>query len=303
MADRLVIRTDAPIPVRRPTREVSRAPRRFLGLGFAGWSLVAALVIGIAGWVFILFDGQSGSILTSTSWHRLTDFFSRLSGSGTDRSAAFLDAGKWWTIAGLTVDSLAISLIAVVLAGLGAVATMSAAASNITHGGLASGNRGLGRAVYLTTRATHVVTRSIPEVVWALLIVFVVAPGAYAAAFALAAHNFGVLGRLGAELVENLDPRPLKALRSSGANNFKLLIYGILPQVRPQLLTFIFYRLEVIVRASAIVGFVAAVGLGYQLRLDLSFFRYTDVAMLLVAYILSVWLVDLVSIGLRKLAR
>jgi phosphonate transport system permease protein len=115
--------------------------------------------------------------------------------------------------------------------------------------------------------------------------------------------NFGVLGRLGAELVENLDPRPLKALRSSGASNLKLLMYGILPQVRPQLLTFVFYRLEVIVRASAVVGFVAAVGLGYQLRLDLSFFRYTDVAMLLVAYVLSVWLVDLVSIGMRRLAR
>ncbi|MBI4305079.1 MAG: ABC transporter permease subunit [Chloroflexi bacterium] len=303
MATPIAVHTDAPIPIRRSSIQADRAPAHFLGLGFPGWSLVAALMIGAAGWAFIVVDSDTGLFLSSAARTRLADFFAKLAGRGAGGSAGFWDATKWWTIARLTVDSLSLSLIAVALAGIGAVVTMTAAASNITYGDLAFGNRTLGRAIYLGTRAIHILTRSVPEVVWALVIVFVMAPGMYAAALALAAHNYGVLGRLGAELVENVDPRPLRALRSSGAGNIKLLLYGILPQVLPQILTFVFYRWEVIIRASAVVGFVAAVGLGYQLRLDLSFFRYTDVAMLLVAYILSVWLVDLVSVGLRKLAR
>ena len=73
--------------------------------------------------------------------------------------------------------------------------------------------------------------------------------------------------------------------------------------IRDRVVTFLLYRGEVIIRASVAVGLVAAVGLGYQLRLDLAFFRYTDVALLLIFYVLLVWAADLVSLGLRRLAR
>jgi phosphonate transport system permease protein len=73
--------------------------------------------------------------------------------------------------------------------------------------------------------------------------------------------------------------------------------------VLPQLVTVLLYRWEVTVRASVVVGFLTAAGLGYQLRLDLSFRRWTDVALALLAYLLLVWTVDVVSAGLRRLAR
>ena len=75
------------------------------------------------------------------------------------------------------------------------------------------------------------------------------------------------------------------------------------PQALPQLVTYLLYRWEVIVRASVVVGFITAGGLGYQLRLDLSFRRWTDVALVLLAYVLLVWTVDAVSSALRRLAR
>ena len=92
-------------------------------------------------------------------------------------------------------------------------------------------------------------------------------------------------GRLGSDVIDDLDAGPQESLRSSGASDLQILAYGVLPQVLPQFVTFLLYRWEVIIRASAVVGFVTAAGLGYQLRLGLSFFRYTDVALLLAIYI------------------
>ena len=83
----------------------------------------------------------------------------------------------------------------------------------------------------------------------------------------------------------------------------QVLFYGVLPQVLPQFVTYLVYRFEVIVRTSVVVGLVAAAGLGYQFRLDLAFLRHTDVALLLIVYVLLVWAVDLVSVWLRRLAR
>lgn len=82
-----------------------------------------------------------------------------------------------------------------------------------------------------------------------------------------------------------------------------LVAYGVLPQALPQLVTYLLYRWEVIVRASVVVGFITAGGLGDQLRLDLSFRRWTDVALVLLAYVLLVRTVDAVSSALRRLAR
>ena len=82
-----------------------------------------------------------------------------------------------------------------------------------------------------------------------------------------------------------------------------MLAYGIIPQVLPQFITYMLYRWEVVIRTTIVVGFVGAGGLGREFRLDMSFFRYTDVVLLLVWYVLLVVAVDLVSMYLRRLAR
>jgi len=136
-----------------------------------------------------------------------------------------------------------------------------------------------------------------------MIVVFFFAPGIVPGAIALGLHNYGVLGKLSAEVVENLDPRPARALRTSGASTFQLLAYAILPQALPQFLTYLLYRWEVVIRTTIVVGFVSAGGLGREFRLDMSFFRYTDIALLLIWYLILVFFVDLVSMYLRRLAR
>ena len=104
-------------------------------------------------------------------------------------------------------------------------------------------------------------------------------------------------------MVDNLDPRPTRALRAAGSSNFQMLFYGIIPQALPQFLTYMLYRWEVVIRTTVVVGFVSAGGLGREFRLSLSFFHYSEVALIIFWYLLLVVAVDLLSAWLRRLAR
>ena len=133
-----------------------------------------------------------------------------------------------------------------------------------------------------------------------MVIVFFLSPGILPGAVALAVHNYGVVGRLSAEVVENLEPGPARALRAAGASNFQMLLYSIFPQALPHFLTYLLYRWEVIIRTTVVVGFVSAGGLGREFRLSLSFFHYTDLALLIMWYLVLVIAVDLLSAWLRR---
>ncbi len=158
----------------------------------------------------------------------------------------------------------------------------------------------LANSGYAVMRALFVFTRAVPELLWALIVVFIISPGIFAGAIALAIHNFGVIGRLGADSIESLDRAPVVAIESTGATSAQRYVIGVLPLVSRQLLTFLFYRWEVIIRTTAVVGFVAASGIGYQMRLDLNLFRYDEVGRLLIAYVVIVWMVDLLSTLVRR---
>lgn len=265
---------------------------------FVGSSLFLLFMV-TASWVRVLGqDGVGPGLLSTEVWQRAGDFVADLAGAGESGTPAFASWNAWKDALRLAGDTLVMSVLAAGLAAAGALATVAFGSSNLVGRGSVAG-----RVVVGVTRAVYVLTRAVPELVWALIIVFVFSPGILAGAIALAIHNFGVLGRLGAEIVEDIDEAPVNALKSSGAGRVQLLFYGVLPQVLPQFVTFLLYRWEVIIRTSVVVGLVAVAGLGYQFRLDLSFFRYTDVALLLIVYILLVWAADIVSIGLRRLAR
>ena len=97
-----------------------------------------------------------------------------------------------------------------------------------------------------------------------------------------------------------MDPGPSRALRSSGAGNLQMLAYGIIPQSMPQ---FLLYRWEVVIRTTVVVGFVSAGGLGRDFRLSLSFFQHTDVALMILWYLVLVMAVGLLSAFLRRMLR
>ena len=146
-------------------------------------------------------------------------------------------------------------------------------------------------------------TRAIPELIWAMLIIFILSPGLLPGAVALGLHNMGVLGKLSSEIVEGLDQRPIQALRSTGAGRFQIMVYGVLPQAMPRFVTYLFYRWEVIIRTAIVVGFVSAGGLGTEFRLSMSYFHFTNVSLLLAWYLILVLSVDIASAFLRRLAR
>jgi phosphonate transport system permease protein len=151
-----------------------------------------------------------------------------------------------------------------------------------------------------TARGAMNLARTLPELLWALLLVLAVGLGPFAGALALGIHTAGVLGRLYSEALEEVAPGPVAALRAGGASDAAATVLGALPQAIPQLVAYTLYRWEVNVRASAVLGIVGAGGLGQQLHLSLSLFQHHRTLTLLVAILALVVAVDLASGALRR---
>ena len=151
-----------------------------------------------------------------------------------------------------------------------------------------------------TTRLLLNVLRSIPELVWATLLLVCAGLGPFAGTLALALHTSGVLGRLFAESLENAPAGPADALRTQGASAAQVLAYSTLPQVLPQLLSYTLYRWENNIRAAAVLGVVGAGGLGQLLSFHMGLFHMGKTATILLATILLVAAVDALSYGARR---
>lgn len=271
-------------------------PRGSRVLRLSAWAVAALLV---ASWAFVLSEENAGvgELLSAETLANAGRFLGRLAGADEDEPA-FLNAARWAEAGRLAWQTLAMSVLAIGFAAVGTLLTTMAGARPV------EGRRGWGgRLLFAAVRLSWVFARAVPELVWALLIVFVLAPGILAGALALGLHTFGVLAKLGAEVVEGLDRRPLRAVRAAGASRAQALLYAVLPSALPSFLTFLLYRWEVIIRTTIVVGFVGAAGLGREFRLRMSYLHYTDVALLLLVYVGLVLAVDAVGVGLRRLAR
>jgi phosphonate transport system permease protein len=143
------------------------------------------------------------------------------------------------------------------------------------------------------------VLRSVPELVWATLMVLAAGLGPFAGTLALALHTTGVLGRLFAEAIENAPPAAETSLREAGAGSALAFLYGTLPLVWPQFIAYGLYRLEMNIRMAAVLGFVGAGGLGQMLYFHLSIFQQAEAATVLIAMLLLVLAVDALSHLLR----
>lgn len=157
-----------------------------------------------------------------------------------------------------------------------------------------------GRAARAAVRLKLNVLRSIPELVWASILLIAAGLGPFAGTLALAAHTTGVLGRLFADALENLPAAPEATLRINGATPMTAFFYATLPQVLPQMLSYILYRWENNIRAAAILGVVGAGGLGQMLKYHLSLFQMQQAASVIIAMLLMVALVDAISFWLRR---
>ncbi|WP_306392769.1 phosphonate ABC transporter, permease protein PhnE [Telluria beijingensis] len=158
----------------------------------------------------------------------------------------------------------------------------------------------LGLVARGVTRLVLNVLRSIPELVWAAVLLVLAGLGPMAGTMALAAHTAGVLGRLFADALENVEPHAEQTLRTNGARPLAAFLYATLPQALPQMLSYTLYRWENNIRAAAVLGVVGAGGLGQMLKYHLSLFQMPSAATVVIAMLVLVALVDAASYALRR---
>ena len=142
--------------------------------------------------------------------------------------------------------------------------------------------------------------RSIHELVWAWLFVVAFGLSPMAAILALALPYSGILGRLYGDFLNDVPQNPLRALRASGASEFKTLAYGRIPMAMPDMLSYTFYRFECGVRSAAILSFVGIQGLGYQIQLSMDDLLYDQVWTLMYLLVAVIVAIDVWSSVVRR---
>jgi phosphonate transport system permease protein len=302
-------RLDRELVIRQLSRERSRSQ-------FISWSVAAFAALVVYAWVaggFSLDD-----LFAERRLMNLQRFLRELkpyplqyrewNWSVVWEWTAVLMASKGWQGA---VTTLAMSIAAIVLAALGATVlalpatrTFATAEPYQPHPRPASiTRRAAWNACVWVTRLILIFLRAIPEYVWAFLLVAVVGPNAWAGVLALALHNTGILGKLNAEVIENLEPETLAGLRALGATRRQIAVAGILPAIVPRFLLFFFYRWETCVREATVLGMLGIVSLGFFIQ-DARARQHYDVmfALILVGSII-VLIGDLVSAAAREAVR
>lgn len=157
------------------------------------------------------------------------------------------------------------------------------------------------RAIPLFRRVMDIM-RAIPEIVIALVLIFVLGGGPVPAMIAIAFHTAGALGKLFSEVNENASLKPVEGLQSVGAGWVQRMVLGVMPQVSPNYLSYALLRFEINIRASAILGFVGAGGIGYELKNAMSWGKgkYDEAAAIFLLLFLTIVLVDQISSALRE---
>ncbi len=200
-----------------------------------------------------------------------------------DTSGPFL--GKLWSG---SLETVAISALATLLAAIAGMLLAVPAAGRF------------GIAPRLAARMLLNALRSVPELVFAALMVIAAGLGPFPGTLALALHTTGVLGRLFAEALENTPRAPADALVHAGSPHIAAFFYGTLPNVLPQYVAYALYRWEINIRMAAVLGFVGAGGLGQMLHVSLSLFHQQQACAVILAMLAIVILVDEASALLRR---
>jgi phosphonate transport system permease protein len=238
--------------------------------------LVAAVVAS-----FATLSIDFRALFSSQAMHLMGKFIAEF--FAPDLSAPFVAKAAWATLQTLAVSALGTLL---AIAGGGVLALP------------ASGR--FGTALRLAARLLLNFLRSVPELVWAALMVLAVGLGPFAGMLALALHTTGVLGRLYAETLENVPPEPERALADAGSAAVPAFVYGSLPLIVAQCMAYALYRWEMNIRMAAVLGFVGAGGLGQMLYFHLSIFQQAQAATVLLAMLVLVFVVDIASSRLRR---
>jgi phosphonate transport system permease protein len=207
--------------------------------------------------------------------------------------------------------TVALAVASIVLAGVGGAGASLLAARNLANAEpFADGARepaGWVRIGWVaTTSATRLVLiflRAIPEYVWAFLLVSILGLGAWPVVLALALHNLGILGKLDAEVIEDLEPEAARAMRGLGASRLQLAVHAVFPAVLNRFLLYLFVRWETAVREATVMGLLGVVSLGWFISDARARLRYDEMVLYVLVGAAIILVGDAVSIAARRWIR
>jgi phosphonate transport system permease protein len=272
-------------------------------------------LLGLVAWSWLSGELDPGELLSARRVDNLRRFLARdaLPYPMQQEGWTWSEVGAWARAvivergAEATLATLGISVLAIVLAGTVALAVAPLAARTLmtrdpylVRPGAGEKPGAFWRAVSGVTRTLLILMRAIPEYVWAFLLLAMLGPNAWPAVVALAIHNSGILGRLGADTVENLDVAPLRSLRMLGAGRRQLAALAVLPLALPRFLLYFFYRFETCVREATVLGMLGVVSLGYWIQEARGRQTYDEMILLVVLGALLVLAADVTSMVARS---
>lgn len=218
-------------------------------------------------------------------WEGIPHFLRLLSEMLPPNWEVFTRARILWSI----LEALSMAFLGTLFGTVGSLLLALLAASNITPS----------PTIRAVAKGLMAAERAVPTLVIILLLVVVVGLGPFAGTIALALGSIGMLGKLFAEAIEDVDPKPLEALTSTGATPLQVMRYAILPQVLPSLVANTLYRFDINLRAALFLGVVGGGGVGFELHRAMNLFRYRDALAITVLTLGVVWLAEALSDRLR----
>lgn len=194
------------------------------------------------------------------------------------------------TIQGPLVETIRMAILGTTIGGILSVPFALLAARNINKSKL----------LYYPIRFILNIIRTIPDLLFASIFVAIFGIGALSGVMALAAFSFGIIVKLLYEELETIDEGPVEAMTAVGANKIQIIKFAIVPQVLPQFVSNFLYTLEINVRAATVLGLVGAGGIGENLNTTLGFYRYDQTAIIIIATLVLVVIIDGMSAFIRE---
>ncbi len=260
--------------------------------------IVFAICLGLSIWISNFYPERLangvprifeyfGTIIPELQWNMLFE------GRDADERAVPGSITYWytdfWTYATLIWETILMAMTATLI-GAGMAFVLSFPAAN---------NLAPNSWIYWISRRFLEICRGIPEILLALVFVFMIGIGPLAGVLAIAIHTAGALGKLFAEVNENASSRPVDGITAVGGTWPEKMLYGVVPQVAPNFFSYAMLRFEINVRASSIIGFVGAGGIGQELNRVISFYSDDRVLAVLILVVLTVTVIDLISERIR----
>ena len=267
----------------RGYRAEQAARRRTTMLGVGILILLILLAAGVA--------EVNLPTLAANIW-RFTDYIGRIFFLDNGQ-LVFTDIGEWFWGLGKwlrqLLDTVLIAYLGTLLGAIVAFLLCFAAAANLA----------VSPARRFVARRFLEFCRTVPEIVFALIFVVAFGLGPVPGVLAIMIHTVGALGKLFAEVVENIDMKPVEGAIASGATRWEMIRYAVVPQVLSNFASYGLLRFEINVRGASVMGFVGAGGIGQDLIEAIRKFYYSDVSAILLLIIATVMVIDLVTERIR----